>query len=640
MLRPVVRGLGRRTPAKCQCNLNSRQIHVSSIRAIDDPDHSSSPKSSKESEVTSTTEKDDTTAKKSAKPIPSTQVPIGQNVNDSQFSWDPSDPSFKARQQEREAKIEEDRKVYNLPVESREERNQKYRDSVYQMRKKKQEEANKRGEEVFAMVNAARAARGEPPIGQYAREEEERFRRPKQARNTPPGRRERDQRPPRRREERREERRERPTRSDKKRSVAKRYEQRAAQVKEQKQEHVFAPNFDPSESMVQGLDEVDFEVAYELPDPITVKDKFAIANRDGTVKHRRTNRDFDELPEDAGSYIDMQELGPIGRSFYAPELPSMETDEEIPERIENTEYPEDQEADLDELMQIKEEIVAGLTPEERLKARREREIIKAVALRDKQYTEGVNEGTWSKLVPLPVAHRPETKDIDDYKAPFFSQESFTYGVPPIPFGSRGRLEAANEAAFHDLSEPVIPSNLNAVDLEPQNEQELQDLDSVMEDLKDLVNMMDANIPETEEESLPKFNKNAKPPPLKTTRGRTTVYDPQHLYEIEDIYSDDQLAIWKEMNKDSFAPANVKVPVYENEEEEISFQLEEREAAERLEVYQVGEQLDAAMLRRFRRRDEWEIRDIRRRLGLPIVNGTYMEEPYYEKKSLTSISPLR
>ena len=57
---------------------------------------------------------------------------------------------------------------------------------------------------------------------------------------------------------------------------------------------------------------------------------------------------------------------------------------------------------------------------------------------------------------------------------------------------------------------------------------------------------------------------------------------------------------------------------------------------RVKATEIIEQLDAATLKTFRRRDEFEIRDIRRRLGLPIVNGTYMPELYYEKESLNGI----
>ena len=88
-----------------------------------------------------------------------------------------------------------------------------------------------------------------------------------------------------------------------------------------------------------------------------------------------------------------------------------------------------------------------------------------------------------------------------------------------------------------------------------------------------------------------------------------------------------------MHKGSFAPANTRFPTYENEDEDISTVQEEQEGEERIKMNQLMEQLDAATLKTARRRDEFEIRDIRRRLGLPIVNDTFMEDAYASTKHL-------
>ena len=616
MLRPAVRKFRHCNSVRCRCHLSSRQIHISSIRAIDDPQ-----KSRQNDSADINTTPDD-----NAQSIPSAEIPIGQNISDRRADPTPLETPFEIRRRERESRLDQDRQRYNLPTESREERDRKFRQTVHDTRKQQQEEANKRGEEIFEMINRARAERGEPPINGFPDPSE---RQPRRDRNDRPPREYRSRAPSSRRGRGRQE------RDEREKIVGERLDRRVAQVREQQREQVFSPSFNPSDSMYQGHDEVDYELAYELPDPVPIKDNFTIANRDGSVREdRKTNRDFDELPEDAGSFIDMAELGPIGRTFYAPELPPIEEEEEIEKRIGATTFPEDKETDVDELWRIKTEIEEGLSAVERQEKRHEREVDKAMELQQEQHSEGFNHGTWGQLVPLPKPHRPETKDIDNYEAPVFTHEAFQYGIPAIPFGSRGRLEATKSAAY-DLTDPILPPELHVTESLPENDQESQDLDTTIADLTELVNEMEADFPETDE-PLEEFKRGKKPPPLKITRGRTTNYDPQHEFEIEDLYSDDQLKIWREMHKDSFAPENVKFPAYESEEEGITLQQQEREALQRSEVFRLVDQLDAATLKNFRRRDEFEIRDIRRRLGLPIVNDTVMEEAYFDKTKLDGI----
>ena len=116
-----------------------------------------------------------------------------------------------------------------------------------------------------------------------------------------------------------------------------------------------------------------------------------------------------------------------------------------------------------------------------------------------------------------------------------------------------------------------------------------------------------------------------------------VFDPDREVQFEDVYTDTQLAVWREMHASSFAPPDVKYPEFEDEEEEITPAQQDKEARQRIEVLKVIQQLDAATLKNFRLRDEFDIRDIRRRQGLPIVSGTTMEEAYYGKTKIDGMT---
>src|SRR6202022_860217 len=60
--------------------------------------------------------------------------------------------------------------------------------------------------------------------------------------------------------------------------------------------HRFSKNFIPSEAIIQGMDEADFELGYELPDPPEIEENFIRTDRDGTAPEgRKTNRNWDEL---------------------------------------------------------------------------------------------------------------------------------------------------------------------------------------------------------------------------------------------------------------------------------------------------------------------------------------------------------
>jgi hypothetical protein len=142
-------------------------------------------------------------------------------------------------------------------------------------------------------------------------------------------------------------------------------------------------------------------------------------------------------------------------------------------------------------------------------------------------------------------------------------------------------------------------------------------------------------------NLPPFKRGMKVPNPPTSSARPAEDgekpDFQRSVRFDDIYDDNQLAIWREMNADSFAPPGVTFPTYEDEDVDITPHQEIKEAKQRLEAFQVMNQLDAATLKNFRKRDEFEIRDIRRRLGLPIVNDSYAPEAYIGKTSLDGIA---
>ena len=595
-------------------------------------------------------------------PVPSTTKTL--------LGWDAAlfEAEFEKRSRERRVRIEKDEKDLNFPTDSIEERSRKYRQNLHDDRMKVNDDAAIRGELVFDMLNKARAERGEPPIGRhldgykervkeeraaaraerlkYATREpanrefngsEDRYRRGDRnrsgdrggdrgrgGRGSDRGRGDRGGRG-------RGDRGRRGDRDDR-RGLARREPE-----KEEEQivpSHVYSSTFDPSNSVMQALDEADIELGYDLPELEFVKKRDTVLKRDGTFdEHRRTNLDFDEpLPDDAGSYIDITELGPVGTTLYSPPEPLIEEEEALAQRIEEEfeekEYNEAAETDVEELFQIKQEIEEGQSLEERREARVEREIEKAEKAQHDKFAEGRNIGTWNQFVPLPKAHLPETANLDDYVPPVFTHESFRYGVPAIPVGVQGRLRAAH-AVSYDSNVSPFPTELNeSYDAQflPKTEQEAKDFETSEEGIIKLLESVE--LPQVEQRPLPQHIRISNKPEVRRPRGwRGPGWNSSSIREIEDIYDDTQLAIWKEMHKGSFAPTNVKFPMYENEDEDVTTVQEEEEGEQRIKINLVMGQLDAATLKTARRRDEFEIRDIRRRLGLPIVNDTFMEDAY-------------
>jgi hypothetical protein len=688
MLRPViVRGFGRRSVFHCQCRTTRRRIHVTPICLIDDSDKVAPPppeentddsnstltgSAKKDSQVNSeSTEKIEQTRQdgeqtplparireaasdtqefpqRQQEPqarveyyqqdsnIPAEPVPTPWDVvtqNDNPAALQLQEDEFLARQREREARIVLDSKDIDLPTVSLEERNRLYRQHFHSQIVQDREEANKRGQEIVDRINKARAERGEPLIGEAAREEIRESRQSEARRSQEDPRRRRyseedDQQDSRRRTDYRS----RPRSDDRRNTINNRLDRRIQQYQEHKaQTHSYSEHFNPSMSLYQGNDEVDFELGHELPDPVDVKDMYRIASRDGTVKEgRRTNRDWDELPDDGSSYLDVNEFGPMGRSFYAPELPPRETQEELENRIDRTRFPENAETDIQELMQIKDEIEMGMSSEERAHARKDRELNKAMQQQQKDYTEGVHHGTWGELVPLPKAHRPETADLDLYEPPVITHDSFKYGIPSLPFGAQGRLRAAQSAAY-DITEPLATS----YDLEGTEMQDLRENPKkLQEHLDNIINLMDLHKPPAVDRIEPFVRGTERSQDTSERPGKE--FDFGRMIRFTDMYSDAQFAIWREMNAGSFAPPNVQPPEPEDEDYAKSPKQRTKEGRQLLDAHDVVEQVAAATLKNFRKRDEFEIRDIRRRLGLPIDNGTFMAEQYTDKTSLTGI----
>ena len=599
------------------------------------------------------------------KRIPSESIP---STTGTLPGWDAAlfEAEFENRSRERRVRLEKDKKDLNFPTESIEERSRKYRQNLHDERMQVNDDAAIRGELVFDMLNKARAERGEPAIGGHLdgykeRVKEERIaaraQRLKYATREPVNR-EFDESKDRYRrggEDRRGDRGGDRGRSDRNgdrgigdrgrgnrgrgggRDVRKGRLARRETEKEEEQiasHHVYSSNFDPSNSVMQALDEADIELGYDLPELEFAKKRDTVLKRDGTFdEHRRTNIDFDEpLSDDAGSYIDITDLGPVGRTFYSPPEPLIEEEDALVQRIEEEfeekEYNEAAETDVVELFQIKKEIEEGISPEGRREARVEREIKKAEKAQHDKFAEGRNIGTWNQFVPLPKAHLPETANLDDYVPPVLTHESFRYGVPAIPVGVQGRLRAAHAVSF-DPNVSAFPAELNeSYDAQflPTTEQEAKDFETSKEEIIKFLEGVE--LPQEERPPLPQHIRISDKPEVRRPRGwRGPGWNSSSIREIEDIYDDTQLAIWKEMHQGSFAPANTRFPMYENEDEDISTVQEEQEGEERIKMNQVMEQLDAATLKTARRRDEFEIRDIRRRLGLPIVNDTFMEDAY-------------
>ena len=592
-----------------------------------------------------------------------------------------SDPNvrglnFRGRQHERFAKLRKTTLKFQIPNTTPEERRAAYNQSVHDEKEKDHHEANLRGKEVFDMINKRRAERGEQPLG-YLREPH--------SEGTPHRRgegRDGDRRPPRG---------SRPSAG------------RRRKAEDDEPQHRYLPSFNPSEAEMRGLDEVDIELAYELPDPEETPNSddkaYFILSRDGTVnENRKTNRDWDVVADDdIAMFIDQSELGAVGPSFYHEMLypqpgkgnerekdkkdarngkkvitedgkeqfdeaskefvqemgSELEPEQEQTEEAEmegakggtakgrKTMPKEHEETDLQELWDIKTEIeTEGLLPELRTALRRDRKEKKSRReRREQQRLIAGYEGNWEKRVPLPQKHKPETANLLDYIPPTLTHESFQYGIPAIPYGTQGRIRAVHSVSLAE-AELMIPSETAFENLSLTPE-EAQDFENSRDELASILDNIE--IPDEKPGKSILFGKlpTVKKVPFRGNRPKEKFQE----HEIENIYSEDQLAIWREMNKGSFAPKGFKYPDdYPDDTDNIVVNdaQQQRDDQARLASVDIMEQLDLATLRRFRRRDEWEIRDIRRRLGLPYEEPTEFDKSdseWYTKTRLDRIIPL-
>lgn len=613
MLCQNVRSLRRNAFAQSQCYSLRRRIHATGIHAVDDPQKSNIPEKFDDdppsSAPPSTAELMPDAAEKQHRTRESEGIEerVGRRIEKpdpprtgrrSKEGAELFDEALRTRQKEREDRVAEVRRTFRIPQDSLRERSQRFRQTAHDEQTKYNDESSKRGAEVFRRVNAARAARGEAPIGVRGTT------RTRLARG-----------------------------AGKKLEVSERLERRIKEFrrKEAGPAYKFSESFNPSESYIVGEDEVDYELAYTYPEKRKHKERFSIAKRNGT-KQYKTNRDFDRLPEDASSFIPLTDLGPVGRTFYSPSRVQEESEDEVAERIMNTQFPETSETDVQELFDISRELAFGMNYTERQQARQRREIDKVLKARAEATKESVNVGTWGQFVPMPRAHKPETADLDKYVPPVFTHASFRFGVPPIPVGTQGRLHAAGEVKLSDAT-PLIPSPVGDLSLVVEGGEEAARVDKAIEDLTRLIR--DTEIAETEG-PLPTFNRLATPPqPVDTHVPYEPKWQPGRVNRFEDVYDENQTAVWREMHKDHFAPPGFEMPDNEDEEAHVTEAQEAKESQQRVEGFRVMERVIAATMKSFRRRDEWEIRDIRRRLGLPIVADQYQGEPYYGKRSLNN-----
>ena len=571
------------------------------------------------------------------------------------------DLSFRERQQERFSKLKETVRTFDITDGSIHERRAAYKKGVHDTRQKEKEEANQRGKEIIDMINKRRAEKGEEPVGGLAlREEQEERNRGRENRSG--GMRDGEGR----------------NRGglggrfgDRRLGARGRGGGRRGYDREEERIHDFHPSFNPSESEWRGFDEVDMELGYELPESRARKDKddrpYFILSRDGNIdENRKTNRDLDVVADDDISMsIDLKDLGAIGPSYYhfkylADKYPGSKVAKEALEDMKMTEddlreknvfegegsesdaatkrprfdpkqlADEDKESDLQELWNIKTEIeTEGLPSDVRHEFRTERLEEK----RDIEYYEQRRDaagylGNWDKRVPLPQKHKPETANLLDYVPPTLTHDSFRFGIPALPVGTQGRLRAAHSVMVDD-EDIVLPSD-PSFSTASFTEAEIQDFEKSKDEIAALLEKVD--IPSEPREKSFLFGNGKLPPVEKVEQGGKRPKDKFQKHEIENIYTEDQLAIWREMNKGSFAPKGFKYPddfPDQTDNQEINEAQQQRDNEARLASFEIMEQLDAATLKRFRRRDEFEIRDIRRRLGLPVDNDKEIEypEPY-------------
>ena len=586
----------------------------------------------------------------------------------SKFNPEQFEREFKTWRPEHVKRIVETRKKFNLGRSSLIEKTRQHIQKVYQARNDAKEAANQRGLEVFEMVNKARIERGEKPLLWSSEGEpaEKRQRDPRSSAETEPDGEESSTRSSGDRRGRED--------GDKKKidfdsrhqvekdeggislwddyAGAKLHEidaLRTTEVPEGKLDD-WAEPYPPdirATKFIRPFDEVDYELGYDLPDAEISHSKFKLLSRDGVIQeHRRTTRDHDQLPveDDVATHFDVGILGQVGKSYYYPkpaEMPDVaDIYAVIAKRIEGREFPEDNEQDPAELYQIEKEIKAGMSRQDRAIARKDREIHKIMKKYYDKYTENTDIGSWAKQVPLPVPHDPSTADLDEYVPPKFTHNAFRFGTPALPYGVQGRQRSMYAAAadptvsaqpyrLHQFDTEDILSNMPTENEHKAWEAAKDHLIKAIEGYEPPESWIDWKYRDKEKPVVLPIRK-AGPTKKRHGKGSTPIK------KIEDIYDPRSLAVWKEMHKDWVAPKDAKFPEYESEDEIITPWQEREEAAGQVKAWETMDNLDNALLKTFRRRDKYEIKDIRRRLGLSFEDG--MDTGHQPVKIINCIPP--
>jgi hypothetical protein len=580
---------------------------------------------------------------------------------------------FPARRREHVSRVVDMRKKFNLNRSALDQRTQEARAKQYAQREIEREASNQRGLEVFEMINKAKEERGERPLlykererirveasGQggfrrWDREGEERGQRPGGLRRwdrggeRSGGRRQggwkgRDEAEETRKEE-----------EDKLFAEAKLQEledRRNKEIPEGSLEtwgEPYRPHI-REKKFVLPFDEVDYEVGYDLPDAEVKYSEFRLLGRDGKLQeHRRTTRDHDMLPhqDDMNTYFDIGLLGSPGGSYYFPKLEDFpqvaDVRKVIERRIEDKDFPEDNEQDPAELFIIEQEIKDGKTPTERGLARREREIEKIMKKYYAEYTKDLDLGSWAKQVPWKVPHDPTTHDLEEYVPPKFTHNTFRYGTPAVPFGVQGRERAIYAAAadpvlsaqpyrIHQFETSDMLANMPTPEEHKRWNESKEHITDAIEDYEEpTADWFDFKY--EDQDVLPLRMTVRKTGPTEKRRG---LYG-EPVQRIEDMYDPRSLAVWDEMHKDWVPDPEAKFPEYDTENEVVTAEQEKQEAVQQVKAWAAMDQLDNALLKTFRRRDKYEIKDIRRRLGLSWDAG--MDPDDTPVKTLKRIPPI-
>jgi len=570
----------------------------------------------------------------------------------SKYNPEQFEGEFQERRRKHVGRVVEMRKKFNIGRSALIEKTRQHIQTAYQARKDSKDAANQRGLDVFEMVNKARIERGEKPLlWSSEREPPEKGQRDagSWSENQPEGE-DRSMRSSRDRRE-REDGDKRKARFDSRRQLDKEQggiplwhnyaEAKLEEIEALRTTEVPEGNLDDwaepypplirATKFIRPFDEVDYELGYDLPDAEIGHSKFKLLSRDGVIQeHRRTTRDHDQLPveDDVATHFDVSILGQIGESYYYPkpyDMPDVsDIYDVIAKRIEGTEFPEDNEQDPAELYQIEKEIKEGMSRRDRAIARKDREIHKIMKKYYDKYTENMDIGSWAKQVPLPVPHDPSTADLDEYVPPKFTHNAFRFGTPAIPYGVQGRQRSMYAAAA-DPTVSAQPYRLYQFDAEDLlSDTPTEDEQKAWEATKDdLIKAIEGYEPpeswidwKYRDKEKPVVLPIRKAGPTKKRHGKGST----PIKKIEDIYDPRSLAVWREMHKDWVAPKDAKFPEYESEDEIITPWQEREEAAGQVKAWEAMDNLDNALLKTFRRRDKYEIKDIRRRLGLSFEDG--------------------